>query len=98
MEKETYISDLKKRITNKTGKNKLEAISKWIEDQFGLQNCFCKIFGKRWSYFAGSLDQTEVQTKINLNDEWGWIFNDDPRKIDNWDEIFRFMKEELPEK
>lgn len=98
MEKETYISDLQDHISELSGKDKLEAITNWINKNLQIQACFCKIYGKRWSYYAGFIDQTDLQTQIRLNEDWGIILNGSDFNADYWEDFFSFIKKALPNK
>jgi hypothetical protein len=63
-----------------------------VEREYGIRVQFCRIFGKRWSYFSGPDDGDAVvaSQRIELLPGWGIISDGqfDPRE--DWE---KFLKE-----
>lgn len=66
MEKETFIY-----------RKKLDSISRKIYEKHGVNIVFCKIFGNRWSWFAGCDKYFVVQKKMIINQKLGVILDQD---------------------
>jgi hypothetical protein len=76
MEKETFIY-----------RNKFDGIAWEIYDKYGVKVVFCKIFGKRWSWFAGFDEYFVTKKKILISENLGVILDKDLLEEDLFNEL-----------
>ncbi|MCK4544112.1 hypothetical protein KAU43_01110 [candidate division WOR-3 bacterium] len=69
MEKEIFISE-------NGFINDLNALSNKIEDKFNISVWFVEIFGRRWSFIAGNIEDSILPTEnYRINDRYGIVSN-----------------------
>jgi len=81
MEKETCIC-----------KEKLDDIAIWIYQNYKIKLYFCKILGKRWSFYAGLNNLIVPEERIKITDKWGIFVDKINVEEDTWDEILCSIK------
>lgn len=54
-------------------KKRLITLTEKLKNEFGVDVCFCEIFGNRWSYVSGNQAIDFPQRRIRLNDTIGLI-------------------------
>ncbi|PIS27919.1 MAG: hypothetical protein COT43_08020 [Candidatus Marinimicrobia bacterium CG08_land_8_20_14_0_20_45_22] len=57
-------------------KKRLITLTEKLKNEFGVDVCFCEIFGKRWSYVAGNQTIGFPHRRIRLNDKIGLIIGE----------------------
>lgn len=89
MVKETYIYKELAKIfaANCTRKEKLDKVAVWTQAEYGIDLCFCKLLGKRWSFYAGSEELLVPQERVEINDAWGIFAENINENRGIWDEI-----------
>lgn len=67
-----------------------------IHEQYGISLAVCKIFGKRWSYIAGTGEILYAGVRVQINDFYGLIADEltDPIKKEVTERIRDFFKGE----
>ncbi|HMA61679.1 MAG TPA: hypothetical protein VKP78_03420 [bacterium] len=59
---------------NKDLNSALNALSNLIKEELDCQVSFCELFGKRWSFIAGSDGSYNAKQRIKLSPDYGLIF------------------------
>ncbi|HRU46408.1 MAG TPA: hypothetical protein P5078_04395 [Candidatus Marinimicrobia bacterium] len=78
--------------------DKLNAIARKLEEEYGLQVNFCKIYGKRWSYVAGDRNLEFAPQRRQLTSRYGIFYKqNDQINPDKMNEIFTALTQILTE-
>jgi hypothetical protein len=89
MEKEIFTCDeFDKIITQNVNLGeKLANIAYYFEKRLKMKVYFCKLFGERWSFYAGTDDVVAGEKKIVLGDDFGMIIENNSFTDDDWEDF-----------
>jgi len=59
-------------------KEELNTFCREIFTEYGITLAICEIFGKRWSYIAGSGENLFAGTRIHINHKYGVVVDELP--------------------
>jgi hypothetical protein len=59
----------------------LDDMCREIHDMYGISLAVCQIFGKRWSYIAGTGDNLYAGVRLLINEDYGLIADDIPEGV-----------------
>lgn len=62
---------------------KLNELCRDIHETYGISLAVCQIFGKRWSYIAGTGDTLYAGVRVQINDFYGLIADELPETVKN---------------
>lgn len=70
------LSDFTSQIidNNEELKSALEKFSQRISEKYNAKILFCELYGKRWSYLAGSEEDFATKQRYKINDFYGIIY------------------------
>lgn len=73
MEKEICTYNRLKEIyhNGKDAKERLKEIAEFIDHRYGVKIYFCKLLGRRWSYYAGIDGVMVPEENIKITDDLG---------------------------
>ncbi len=69
---------------------KLNEICREIHETYGISLAVCEIFGKRWSYIAGTGNNLYAGVRFQINEHYGLIADELPETVK--DEVLARLK------
>lgn len=95
MANETFISkNLEQYLQNKelTLKEKLTKTANLLQQDWNMKINFCKLFKKRWSFFAGTDELIIPEKKIIINQDYGIIVENNTLTDQQWEEVIQLLR------
>lgn len=62
---------------------KINELCRDIHENYGISLAVCQIFGKRWSYIAGTGDNLYAGVRFQINEHYGLIADELPEIVKN---------------
>ena len=69
---------------------KLNEICREIHETYGISLAVCEIFGRRWSYIAGTGNNLYAGVRFQINEHYGLIADELPEMVK--DEVLARLK------
>lgn len=93
MEKGTYIcNSLQDILTIEDVAERLDIVSSLFEEKERIKLNFCRIYGKRWSYIAGSEKLIVPEKKLSINNDYGLIIENNTLDDRTWDALIKCFR------
>lgn len=78
---------------NKSYEKILEEVCEYLKQEYSVKAYFCKIFGKRWAFFAGNRHIEIPRNRFELNNNFGLVVESiEHLEEKQWNEIYQTIK------
>jgi len=68
---------------------KLKKIIEEVNERYGIEAAICEVFDRRWSYVVGTENFISGQHKLQLDKNYGIIYNSESDEVED---INKFLK------
>lgn len=93
MENGTYFcKGLSEILSIKKTKERLEKVALLFKEKEGIKLNFCRIYGKRWAYYAGDPDLVIPEKKLPINEHFGLIIENNTLDDKTWEALLKCFR------